>query len=182
MKYSLSIVLSYCILSSVPLHASSLNDVYQLAIQNDKTLQAAKATALGDKELANIRKASLLPQITGQASVSRSNVDTSDSGQSFVGSTIVDNNRSSSSDLDSKEYSLSLQQAIIDMSAWYNFKQGKALASISDAEYAKAEQDLILRVATAYFTVLSALDQLKASVAVSPKISLTVLLKSCSHF
>ncbi len=153
----------YALALSFNTYGSSLTDIYQLAVENDQTLKTVAANTQADQEISAIRRASLLPQISGRASYTLIDQDTDNRGQTFVGNTVIDNNRSTSTDTRAAEFSLSLEQALLDRSAWYDFKQGKTLASIATLEYAKAEQDLILRVAQTYFNVLSAIDQLKAS-------------------
>lgn len=143
----------------------SLTDVYALAIENDQQLQTAKRTSLADKTLANTRRADLLPQINGQATWRRSDIDTDNSGQTLIGNTVVDNDNANNSDITTREYRVSLEQSLVNMGAWYRYQQGRTLASVADLEYSQAQQNLILRVAQAYFNVLSSVDQLKATTA-----------------
>src|SRR5690606_3622526 len=59
-------------------------------------------------------------------------------------------------------WTLRLTQPIIDIGAWDALKQSQYIARSADVARAGAYQDLILRVAQAYFDVLAAQDTLRA--------------------
>ena len=46
------------------------------------------------------------------------------------------------------------------MQAWYGYQQVKTVIDAAEAEYLGVEQSLVLRVATAYFNALQAIDTL----------------------
>lgn len=56
----------------------------------------------------------------------------------------------------SKNYSLTLTQSLLDYERWYAVDEGIADVLQSEANYEVAAQDLIMRVATAYFNLLGA--------------------------
>jgi outer membrane protein len=55
---------------------------------------------------------------------------------------------------------VSLTQPLFRWANWKQYQQGKLQTAISEAEFAQAQQDLIVRVSQAYFDVLAAQDTL----------------------
>lgn len=164
-KVSASILSSICILMaasiSEPLAADdNLSQIYQLALDNDPSLKAAKAQLASGKEAAIQARAGLLPQLNAQYSYSETDYDSHGHGdirtlQSLPNAT--DNiNRTSS---------LILNQKLFDLNAWFNFKSGKKLSHQAEARFAAEQQDVIVRVAEAYFDVLKAQEVLASSQA-----------------
>jgi outer membrane protein len=62
-----------------------------------------------------------------------------------------------------KTYTISLQQPLFRWDRWETYQQSKLQQSISEAQFAQAQQDLITRVAQAYFDVLAAQDTLEST-------------------
>jgi outer membrane protein len=130
----------------------SLRDIYALAQSNDHQLKSDYAEYLAGQEVAAINRAVLRPQITGTASVSRANTDSS-------GTT------SSKTDTDNNTYGIALTQQLLNTNAWNTYAQGKSQAQLAQATYAASEQELIIRSAQAYFDTLRAIDQLQTDTA-----------------
>ncbi|TSA47941.1 MAG: hypothetical protein D4R56_01330 [Deltaproteobacteria bacterium] len=59
-------------------------------------------------------------------------------------------------DYDSQTMGISLRQPILDIRKYYEYEQHNIRVGIGDAKFASAEQNLILRVAEAYFNGLAA--------------------------
>lgn len=137
--------------------ANSLLDIYELALKNDAQLKADKAGYEAGKELGNIARAGLLPQINATY-VARdySNTDATNHLQ---------NDRLSNTNTEVKGWNVSLNQPLFDLSAWYTYKQGQKLSAEAEAQYGADQQSLIVRVATAYFNVLRSIDQLETATA-----------------
>ena len=147
--------LLFSLLLSSPLsyaQVDTLLDIYALAKANDHQLQSEYATYLANRETAAINRAALRPQITGSAGVGRSNTDTSGTTHSET-------------DNDSRSYSVSLTQQLINNNAWNAYKQGKVEAHIAEVTYTANQQSLIIRSAEAYFDTLRAVDQLQTDIA-----------------
>jgi outer membrane protein len=112
---------------------------------------------------AAISRAPLLPQLNGNVSFNDSHgtayesqlIQRPDGTQQFVGGT------GSSGGLRSRTESLGLNQVLFDLGRFEDWRASKANARSTEAQYVAAQQDLILRVAQAYFTVLTDADQLK---------------------
>jgi len=144
---------------SSSLFADSLSSIYELALQNDASLKAAEATYRANIETENSSRAALLPQISANAYYSDTSSD-SDAVR-LIGPTSLPT--STSSEFDGDGYGLSLSQTLFDLSAWFRFQSGKETSKQAKAEFASAQQELIIRVTQAYFNVLTARETLEAT-------------------
>ena len=68
-------------------------------------------------------------------------------------------------DTTTKTWALNLRSNLLSWTNWMNIKAANAQVAQAEVNYQAAEQNLILRVATAYFAVLSAYDNLVANQA-----------------
>src|SRR6056297_1493372 len=141
-------------LISHSLQADSLRDIYELALENDAQLKAQEATYLARREIENLNRAQLLPQVTG--SHLRQNTDTEtealqpdfdrlnrETGRIPIIETTRD------SDIDNQGYQLSLSQALFDLPAWFDFQSGKQVTKEAEATFAADQQNLIVHEAEA---------------------------------
>jgi outer membrane protein len=146
-------------------HAEDLLQAYQQARASDPVLAQAEATKLATREGVVQARALLLPSLSASYSYSQSH-GTSSSSQPFSTSNGFQVLNFTSSN---HSYGTALQgtlsQTLFNFSDWANLKAAHANARSQDATYRSAEQDLYLRVATAYFGVLAAQDQLTYSEA-----------------
>ena len=151
-------------LSSVA-HSDTLQDIYELALKNDPQLKAAEATYRAGLESKNIAFSSLLPQLSASAFYEDSESTTE--SVSFDDTTTPPSfsPNTSESEKETDGYSITLQQALIDFSAYFNFRAGEKLSEKALADFATEQQALITRVTTAYFNVLRAQENLKATLA-----------------
>jgi outer membrane protein len=156
--------LSLALVSSSSL-ADTLSDVYQLALKNDALMQAAEANYNAGKENKNIFRAALLPQVNARYSRVESDIDRS------TYSTQQDAIIAGNTDTTSKTSSASLGQALFNLPAWYGYQQGKELTNAAEANYLYEKQNLIIRVASAYFDVLRAKENLTSAKAEEKAIS-----------
>lgn len=139
--------------TSNPVWSESLAEIYDQAKQNDPQLLSAEAARDSAYEAINSSRATLLPQINLTA------------GYNLVSS---DYDRADSSRLNA---GIGLSQELYQRSSWLTLQTTEKAARQADSQYAATQQNLILRVAQAYFDVLRAKDNLafvraeKASVA-----------------
>ena len=138
--------------------ANSLLDIYDLALKNDAQLKADKAGYEADKELGNIARAGLLPQIN--ASYSAYDKTDTDITNRIPAPTVTGNSNSKTTG-----WNVTLNQPLFDLSAWYVYKQGQKLSDRAEAQFGADQQSLIVRVTTAYFNVLRTVDQLESTIA-----------------
>jgi outer membrane protein len=129
-------------------HAVDLLQVYKEALANDAVYAGARATLAAGSERITQGRAGLLPTIGVGGSYSRTDSDTVSGGLSV------------SRDGRSNGYSISLSQPLFRWANWEQYQQGKLSVALSEAQFAQAQQDLIVRVAQAYFDVLAAQDTL----------------------
>lgn len=127
--------------------ADSLLDVYRQARLTDPSLMASDASMRAVRETKSQSLAQLLPNIQATGNVDRLRLKQRQSG----GDTTYGTN---------KVYSVSLVQTLFDLDRFYQYVQADSVIAQSEAEYGAAEQELIIRVADAYFNVLSAHDDL----------------------
>ena len=158
----LSIAIVLCV-NPISGYADTLADIYELALKNDPKLKGAEATYRANLETENQAFSRLLPQIAASASHSSSDLDTSSKDVYFDGRIPLEQN--ASSDVKRDTYGISLTQNLFDLPVWFTFQQGKELSKQAEAQFAFDQQDLIVRVAEAYFTVLRAQDNLEAAKA-----------------
>ncbi|HEB82513.1 MAG TPA: type I secretion protein TolC [Gammaproteobacteria bacterium] len=133
--------------------ALDLKEALERAKQYDTTFQAAYAAYLAASEAANLTTAPVLPQVGLSAFAQRGKTENDRSGVT----TKSDNNRDG--------YSLNVNQVIFDKTKFDNMHQGDALVAKAAADLEVAKQDTILRVTSAYFDVLAAMDTLETSTA-----------------
>lgn len=155
-------------LALVPMLASAedLIQVYDLARQNDPVLAGAEAQRESISEGVDQATSQLLPQISAVFDFNDSDRDTYNAGvspdaQGNQGLRVT----TGFSEGRSTTLSGTLSQSIIDFSKWTARRAAQELARRGDSLYVQAEQELSIRVATAYFAVLTAEDTLTFSEA-----------------
>ncbi|HET6546299.1 MAG TPA: TolC family outer membrane protein [Rhodanobacteraceae bacterium] len=143
-------------------HAEDLLQIYKEARASDPQLAGAEATRYATEEGVDQARSQLLPQISAGLDYRKSHG--SGTNQQFVND--PDGNLvllpiTSSSHSYGRTLNGTLTQSILDISRWTALKSSRAQAEAGDATYEAAQQDLYVRVATAYFDVLTAEDALK---------------------
>lgn len=151
-KYRTLLIAAIC--SAAVSGASSAADLmtfYQLAETHDPQIRRATANYMAEQQAVPQTRSALLPQITGSVSSSHSRTD----------NILIDGVPQPDQDGNRFNWSLDLRQSIYDHAYWQRLKQANAFAAAAEADYTAAKQDLILRVAQAYFNVLAAEDTLE---------------------
>jgi outer membrane protein len=133
---------------SINAYAIDLLQVYREALANDAVYASARATLTAGQERAVQGRAGLLPQIGAGGSYNRTNLDL-DAGGISTGRNFNTNG-----------YSVTLSQPLFRAANWEQYQQGKLSVAVSEAQFAQAQQDLIVRVSQAYFDVLASQDAL----------------------
>ncbi len=157
-------VLTSCSLAT----ADNLREIYELALRNDPTIRAAEANYKAGLENENLGRAGLLPQVNARADYN--STDLSNTGGFVIpiqdpntGNIVSVESNNNDTKADTTAWGVSLDQRVFDMPAWFSFTRGKELSRQAQAQFAADQQDLIVRVAEAYFDVLRALDNLNVS-------------------
>lgn len=130
--------------------ADNLQEIFDLAVDNDPEIRQARATFNASHTLLDQGRSYLLPTISGTADSSR---DTS--GIDGVDPTGRQQPHSFGAGFNSKSYSLNLRQALLNFQAWYAYKAAQKGDEANALTLAQNEQALIMKVATAYFNVLT---------------------------
>ena len=140
---------------SLNAQAADLIQVYQQALANDATYASARAAAAAGRERITQGRAGLLPTVGVTGDVIKSNNDFTswDNNPALGGGT----------NLRTKDIQVTLQQPLFRWDRWETYQQSKLQQAISEAQFAQAQQDLITRVAQAYFDVLAAQDTLEST-------------------
>lgn len=153
-------------LASAGALGDTLLEIYELALENDAQLDAAAATFRADAEISNQARARLLPSVIAEGSYT--DADTEQSGiQPRLDSlgNLVPLSQQIDGDTETTAWSVRLTQPLFDLPAWFNFQRGQELSKQAEASFSAEQQDLIIRVAEAYFNVLRAQDNLQAAQA-----------------
>lgn len=127
---------------------SDLLTLYRQAALSDPVFNSSKYNYIAGKEKLWQGFSVLTPQVTAVGSETKNNL-------TRKGETEVP--------LKSRAWSVRLTQPLFNWDKWEQFRQGDLATSIAEAQYAAAEQDLVLRVTEAYFNVLNAQDTLNLS-------------------
>lgn len=125
-----------------PALAVDLLQVYKQALVNDSQYASARSSLAAGKEKLTQGRSLVLPTVALSGSNSR--------------------NYGDRSDYSSNSYTLSLSQPLYKPANWAQYAQSELSVGVSEAQFAQAQQDLIVRVAQAYFDVLTAQDALES--------------------
>ena len=136
---------------SLNANATDLLQIYRDALANDAQYASARASLTAGKEKPVQGRAGLLPGIALKGSDTKSR--TNGEVDYAPGSRTVDGV--------SNVWTLALSQPLFNWTNWQQYEQSKLLLLVSEAQFAQARQDLIVRVAQAYFDVLAAQDTLE---------------------
>lgn len=136
-------------------HAADLIQTYRDAASNDAQFASARNALLAGRERMPQGLSLLLPQISAGGSWSRANTEINQP-QPFGGFSATYNQRA---------YSVSLTQPLFRWSNYQQYQQSKLSVLLSEAQFAQAQQDLIVRVVQAYTDVLYAQDSIAYIVA-----------------
>jgi outer membrane protein len=140
---------------AVETNAATLIQVYQDALHNDPTFKNARATWMSQEELTPIARATLLPSVdlTGAWNHNYSYTELAPGA----------GNKNKVSNL--ATYSLIASQPIFNFNGWAQLSAAKSTVKSAAATFNAAAQNLVYRTATAYFDVLTAVNDLQTTVA-----------------
>ncbi len=131
--------------------ATSLLDIYQLAINNDPQYRGAEAAYLATLETKSQSRAQLLPTINLTANITDNTQKTLSSSSFAVGTRKFDSNG----------YTLSLTQPLFNYDYFVQLRQSRSTIGEAKATLSAAQQALIIRLSERYFDTLAALDGLE---------------------
>lgn len=137
---------------SISAHATDLQEVYRLAQADDPTIASARYSLEGVRQKIPQARAGLLPTLTATGKDSNTRADTEFTGVNPF-------NR----DMKSWTWNLQLTQPLLRLGNVYAYRESQFMVEQAEAQYAQAQQDLLLRVAQAYFGVIVAQDAIAAA-------------------
>ncbi len=143
--------------------AGALLDLYGQALANDKTLLAAGYQRDAALEARPQAIAPLLPQVNGRGTYTVQDNTSSYSTARFGSQQPMTITQETENE--ERTLSLSLSQAVFDWAAFTKLGQSDSQVALAETAYRAAQQDLILRTAQAYFSVLTATETLRAAEA-----------------
>ena len=130
-------------------YALDLMQAYELAKKTDPTIAAATYQYDAAREKSPQAISSLLPTISASGGYTRSSTDVNSPANSY------------DRDNTQRNWSLRLSQPIINVQNWINYSQAKLSVMQAEATLYDAKQNLIIRVAQAYFDVALAYQTLE---------------------
>ena len=151
---------------AVPASAADLLQAYEMARKGDPQLAAAEARAAAAQAGVSQSRAALLPQVNGQASLSENVGDSTSIGSQpdpDNPGAVIFGEATGESDTRTRSYGINVRQSIYDRADYTRLKAAKAQAAQAEAQRVAAEQALGVRVARAYFDVLTAIESLASA-------------------
>lgn len=168
-KY-IGILVLGCTFSSLS-YGDDLLSILQLALENDPTLRQAEANYRENRESMIQSRSALLPSAQLSASTTRLTSGPSDSSYptftdpvTGVTTTRRIEDHSFRPGINNHGWTMGLSQSVVNLANWYTFQSARARDKAAAVNLAAQEQDLIMRVAAAYFDVLRAIDTVDTNV------------------
>ncbi len=167
----IGIIFVSCLSSSLS-YSDDLVTILQLALDNDPTLKQAQASYRANRENVIQSRASLMPGLGLQAATTRLTsgptnsryLNIPDPLTGAVVSTRIQDDHSFSPGLNNHNWGVGINQSVFNLANWYSFQSAQATDKAAAVQLAAQEQDLIMRVAAAYFDVLRAMDLLDTNI------------------
>lgn len=169
-------IILFSAMSSSFSYGDDLVTILELALKNDPTLRQAEANYRVNHENVIQSRASLLPSLGIRGTTTRETSGPTDTLYFFdplTGAPVINpltGEQARSEDhsfrpgINTHNWGLSLTQSVFNLSNWYTFESARANDRAAAVQLAAQEQDLIMRVAAAYFDVLRAIDTLDTNV------------------
>lgn len=149
---SAALALAFCSVISTSAQAEDLLEIFNVAVDNDPEIRQARAQFNAQHTLVDQGRSFLLPTInlTGRTSRDTTGID----GEAPAGGFFSPPQHSFANGFNTKGYGLSVRQALFNAEAWYAFQSARKGDEVAALNLAASEQQLIMRVANAYFDVL----------------------------
>ncbi|MEM7562496.1 MAG: TolC family outer membrane protein [Pseudomonadota bacterium] len=142
-KQLITLGMAFLVTISTSVTAQNLNEIYQLALQNDAELLIAESSYLSSLEAVPLARSGNRPQVFLNANGSLRESENSDSGHNS-NQTIG--------------YGISLTQSLYNTDTSANINTAEADSAAELARLEATRQNLILRTAEIYFSILAAQD------------------------
>lgn len=154
--------------------AADLLETFRAAQANDPVFAAARAALQAGQERLPQGRSQLLPSVSVSA-----NSTFNDQTIQYAGGSPFGGPNPALQRYNSYGYSVNLTQPLFRMQNWTAYTEAELQVAQAEAQFKLAEQDLILRVAQAYFDVLIAQDSVE--LAGAQKIAITEQLEQAKR-
>lgn len=144
-------LLIFLLILSLSCQGANLSQVFRQALISDPSYQAVIYERLSTQEGVPISFSSLLPNLSASLNPTLSNQTIGGAAATFEAGSITNRGYN---------LALNLNQTVFDFSKIANLMGARALSKQADASLSAATQDLMTRVAKAYFTILQDEDNL----------------------
>lgn len=134
--------------------AADFLEIYRLAQGNDQIFAGARETLAALEQRLPQARAGLLPTIWGESNENRNQTSSSFSGADPLGRNIR-----------SWDWTLKLTQPVFRAQSYFAYTEAESVVEQAVANFAQAEQELILRAAQAYFDVVVAEESISVAEA-----------------
>jgi outer membrane protein len=159
-------------LISVSASSEDLLTIFDQAVVNDPLVREAEFTRKATREARPQAWAAYLPQINGSWSKQKDEGNDVFTSEQLVndpnnpGNFVIQTSaRGGDSTTDDTQWGVQLRQSVFNWGQIFGLHQAGKIVAQADADYGVAQQDLALRVATRYFDVLAAQDNVQAQQA-----------------
>ena len=169
MKKTLPLILAGCFATGLAQGADLLG-VYRDAVAYDAQFAAARAALAAGQEKLPQGRSGLLPTIGLSANSTWNDIDTR---RRVNGATTT------TTQYNTNGWTVQLTQPLFRWQNWVGYTQAEFAVAQAEAQFVAARQDLIVRVAQAYFDVLLAQDVL--ATAKAQKVAITEQLESAKR-
>jgi len=166
-----------CLISATAA-SEDLLTIFDQAVVNDPLVREAEYSRKATREARPQAWGAYLPQIAGQWSTATDEGSGINTSQRLIDDPAIPGNKiiltqtgGGSSTTDTTQWGVNLRQSIFSWEQLVGLRQATKIAAQADADYGAAQQDLALRVATRYFDVLAAQDEVQAQQAALDAIS-----------
>lgn len=166
MRNTLLATLIAGVFMSSPTLAADLLQTYKEALVNDAQFASSRASLSAGQEKMTQGRANILPTLGISGNAGRTSQE-------------VTVTQPVSGDWRANGYTITLSQPLVRWANWELYQQGKLSSAIAEAQFAQAQQDLIVRVSQAYFDVLTSQDALGSIQA--QKVAITEQLASAKR-
>jgi len=181
-RIAVSIACGLLTLAATAARAADLMQIYQQALANDATYAGARDALAASQQRITQGRSGLLPSVQASGQNTRNTgqqLTSFDSLYGFPPGTSPGQFVESDTQYHLNTYTVSLTQPLYNWASWQQYQQSKLVVASAEADFAQAEEDLITRVAQAYFDVLTAQDNLSATQA--QKVATTEQLASAKR-
>jgi len=146
----------------------SLIDIYKRAVENDPAFREAEAQYLATSQVKPLARSSLLPGLSLSGTRGNQNFDVAGGAVATTGQAA---GTRSIRDSDAHSWTVALSQTLFDWGQLKTLKQADKRVAQAETTYEAAKQDLTTRVATRYFAVLAAEDNVASAQSAREAIS-----------